>query len=221
MTNIDPAEYGDKDFRHGCELIGRFFYHWAGLEYTINNAIKRLFNIDGVQSHILTANMQFRDRLHIVSTALNFHGLVKGEEWRRRAKKTVARISRLNRNRNLFAHTMFTPLKGGRIDFFYIEAKGSFNIPDTLWHPKQFECQFDLILRAEKELRSLTDELKNTQAIVKALLSAPSGGTAPREMGGLLGLSSLTLQSYPVQTAIPETDPQTPPDPQPIAENPK
>src|ERR1700733_9074154 len=180
-SNISSNE---TDIVKACELVGRFFYHWSQLEFTINRAIWKLFDVAALEGLIITSNLQLRDRLHIVNTALQFKGRSQDEVWKRRVRKTINRIGRLGGNRNFLAHTMFSATTTGHVDFFHVEARGSLNLPDTLWHPKQLQCQYDLIQKADVDLEQLTKSLEMHQQLIRLLAQQPTLGTAPPSYAG-------------------------------------
>ena len=214
-SNISSNE---TDIVKACELVGRFFYHWSQLEFTINRAIWKLFDVAALEGLIITSNLQLRDRLHIVNTALQFKGRSQDEVWKRRVRKTINRIGRLGGNRNFLAHTMFSATTTGHVDFFHVEARGSLNLPDTLWHPKQFQCQYDLIQKADVDLEQLTKSLEMHQQLIRLLAQQPTLGTAPPSYAGLLTPFLQAQPNYPAESATPETNLQTDPKPQPKGE---
>jgi hypothetical protein len=220
MTAPKPV-YGEEEINSGCLMVGKFFFHWAILESAMNDVICGLFSLATLEASIITANIKFTDKLYIIHTALQWQGRSHSEDWRKKARKLIGRIGRLNRSRNLLAHNLFGPLSNGSIRFHKVEAKGQFGYPTIHWSPKDFERTNKLIMAAGNELEQLATQIVDRRAIIKAL-SSPA---AP--MGGILGLASLPPPPLPAQfrldnlggSAIEQSNPQTHPSPEPKSEN--
>jgi hypothetical protein len=206
MTTPDrPLTFEEKDVDNACRLVGRFFYHWGPLESLVDSTIANLFGVDQLEGLILTANIQFRDKTHIISTALAHKGFNQPPEWQRPAKKLINRLGRLTAQRNLLAHAMFQATKDGFVRLYKVEAKGQFDLPRLYWGPKDFEQKYLLIDCAYQELKSLAEALKGAiqrRALVEALLQAQSKPTS--------GLFALGLAGSPTHRTLlhPDLDPE-------------
>jgi hypothetical protein len=211
-------DYNQEAEDRACLAVGRFFFHWAGLESQMNLVIGKLFNIDPAEQPIITANLKFIDKLYIIHTTLQWQGKVHNEAWRRRAQKLIRRIGRLNKSRNLMAHNLFVSLTNKTVRFYKVEAKGSYDLTSAHWSIQDFERTYCLIDAAYDELKELTAQLQNRRAIVRALAAnpTPTPTTTFAGQGALARLLSLppTPRESQADPASPETSPQTPASPQ-------
>jgi hypothetical protein len=181
-----------------CLLVGHFFQRWAALESQMNTVIENLFEIETDGALIITANLKFIDKLHIISTALQWQGRIRDDAWRTKARKTIRRIGRLNNSRNLMAHNLFGSLTNGCIRFYKVQAKGTYDLLHADWSQKDFQRTYDLIDAAYDQLKTLSRELKDRKAIVKALSAQPT-------------LAPMSLLSGLGQAYFPDHQPQSPP----------
>lgn len=162
----------DKDHYRAYQLVGRFFNNWALLELRMNEAISKILNLEDRASFIILANVQVRDKIHILRTAFSI--LPEDEPNFVLANKTMNRIARMARRRNLLAHTMFYPMTDGTVEISRVEAKGQLAFPSTHWSEKDFDTFQDTMLCARDTLGDLTKYSANRAAIIRALMKSPT-----------------------------------------------
>lgn len=202
-----------------CALVGMFLQEWSFVEARLRSIIGKALGLNQLQAAILAANMQLRDKIHVVNTIV---GLTQFSNQTRSASYRVLlnEIASYSKNRNMMAHDFFAETKNGEgVSFFVIRAKGNFSLPDVTWSIEAFKDAY-------KKLRSFYDELGTLEkdigrASVINALTQLGLSDAVRESGvsavqGLLDSLFLHPQTDPDSSpnlATPEKDVQTPPDP--------
>jgi hypothetical protein len=208
----DDWKPSQNEFAYAFALIGEFMFHWAVLESEINRSIHQLLNLDGPTGYITTANMGLRDKLNLVRTLLHFY-CNGSDAWVKDANKELDKIGAMSAHRNLVAHTLFGPHKGGGVSFMTIKAKGKFDLPEVIWKPEDFDAKQIEIARLKRRLERLVAtavQVRTVQGHKRVLTdlfatNQDSGGL------GILGLLLNQLQSDPgSHPTNPEIAPQTP-----------
>jgi|GEM_PF-6610156 len=216
MANLKDISTAEEDIDWACLQIGRFFHTWSLLESQINHIIRLLFKLNAINAAIICANIQFRDKVFVIQTAMALQDRNSNEESQRKIRKVANRIARLSKSRNLLAHTGFTATKDRLVVFYKIEAKGNFDVPDVYWSEKDFECKREAILRVMDVLEELSRDIESKASILARVLME-------RPMQGIAGLGLLGPHLHP-QEALPdsqegssnrETSPQSDPTPRP------
>ena len=178
-------------------LVGKFLFEWAVLEAHLRDAIAHSLDLDPLQSGIVNANIQFRDKIHILKTAV-FVSPAFSEEEKKSAIKTLDKISDFSSHRNMIAHNGFIATPEGHVQFMVIVAKGAIKVPEIIWSIKDFQFRYDKINELSSALKEITRKIsvhKLAQAIMAERL-APTGAFGALGMGGLLQLSPAQEQEH-------------------------
>lgn len=195
-------------------LVGCFLAQWAIMESNIREAMGKALGLDQIQVAIINANIQLRDKIHIVRTAVDISPIYPETE-KERYKKVLMDISDYSHNRNMMAHGMFGPsTSSDGVEFFVTKAKGKLVFPDVNWSMSKFNEEYERIKDFADELRNLTKRL-DTAAFLKAAAEA----RFPAPMPSILGLTVTEPPYLPPQDdhdleagpSMPQTDPQIPP----------
>lgn len=220
-VSMKPAKFVDHD--EAYRQVGRFMSAWAFLESELNAGIRTLSGLGSMESAIITANMQVRDKINALRTLLVLFSL---EEDEKAAERLMTKIGNMSKDRNTVAHTMFWPQeKGSGVEFSRIKARGKLETLSVIWSAKQFD---EKVARMHELQHQLKDAVKSAARLRQAWLrhtaskhpkpnlSALSGLTidpTPTEgsrLQGLAGLLSLHIQEpLSSQPTTPETAPQT------------
>lgn len=203
----------ETDLDWACLQVGRFFHTWSLLESQINDLIRKIFKLSAINAAIICANIQFRDKVFVIQTAMAFQSRHRNEESQRKIRKIANRIFRLSKSRNLLAHTGFAPTKGRLVCLYKIEAKGNFDVPDVFWTESDFECKRNSMLQVMDDLSELGANLESKGSFLAKLLMEQ-----PSQSSGALGL--LSPQNLPQEAPLgsqqepsnPKTNPQSDPD---------
>jgi hypothetical protein len=214
----DPKHADYEEAQFAWRLVGEFFFHWAYLEMAVTVAVRKLYDLRGTEADMLLANVQFRDKLAMMATILNWYSTHKPQEWTTKLSKLIRDIADFNTNyRNVLAHNPFAPIAksdGGGINIFRTLAKKKFSIPKTVWSEQDFERRFSEINDLEKRLEEFVKDIAPRAKIVRAMLQKPNPWPTRDTLSlGSLGLPPLLPLKIPglLQTpAIPETNAQTP-----------
>jgi hypothetical protein len=172
------------------KLVGEFVVRWNLLESTLDNAIVALSKLDQVHGAIITANLNFQTKMHIVKTLIDLLGRTKPEAWREAAEKTIATIHTLNNQwRTLVVHYVIVPVDNKQVKFLKVSAKGKLNFPDTTRTRQQFQDVYGDLQTSWEAIDKIAKDLSTatTNALVKALSAtpslAPTFGLAPPTLG--------------------------------------
>lgn len=183
-------------------LVGRFLQHWALMEAALKNAVAKALGLDLIQEAILTNNLQLRDKIHILRTAVDIASIHPGTE-RVRFKKILKDIGEYSPTRNMMAHDVFAPHDDG-VKFLIIKAKGSLQFPTTNWGVKEFSEAYDKLMmftESVEELQSKLLDARLASAIAKAQARATTEPT--NALALLAGL-------YQIAPADPDSDSNSP-----------
>jgi hypothetical protein len=203
-------------------LVGTFLQQWSFMEAAISRCISKALALDNLQSAIVSANTQTRDKIQIVRTVLSIVAIHPKEDAAR-FDKILARILDYMPFRNMIAHDMFVPAdKGLGVQFFVTKAKGSLRFPEVIWDIEKFDSEFIKISEFTAAIDELESKLEAVNA-AKALASSPNpylplgfpfGPTAEQGLLAALGRLSLQSQDNPksdTNPSNPEKGNETPP----------
>jgi hypothetical protein len=180
-----------KEMAHStaCKLIGEFVFHWNLLEASLNEAIVSLSKLDQLHGVIITANLQFQTKMHIITTLIDFLGRSKPKAWKDAAAETIRAIHKINNEwRTLVVHNLIAPIDTKKVKFLKVSAKKKLHWPDTTKTKQQFQEVYRDMLETMTAVKKITEDLSSTKvsAMVKALLAAPPSapfGFAPPTLG--------------------------------------
>jgi len=181
--------------------VGRFLWHWASLERELRRALQASLELGALQSSILSANVQLRDKLNILKTVLDLYGHEKAPGL----VKTLNNIGTFSSARNMMAHEFFGVTGDEKaVEFFTTKAKGKLDLPSIRWREAEFEAAYDKINRLKDEVKEGMEAFKRPRAS-----SAFLNQTLP--IGGLFGLGSANALSPHFQGLLgfPSPKPQT------------
>jgi hypothetical protein len=206
MIKIDP----DDVTTQAQVLVGRFLYHWGTMEFEVNRAIGKVLKLDAAQTWIVARNMQLRDKLNVLRTVTNLEGPTADGTLIIKALDDIATLA--NNSRNLIAHESFYPSRDGAgVEFFRVQARDKFAMPNTVWTPGMFEEKFASLQAIAAVLRGKFVPPKNALALVNRLAAA----MAPAPTAGLVGLTAPHPPGHRIpglhnyQPATPQTDSET------------
>jgi hypothetical protein len=198
-------------------LVGMFLQYWALMEEALREAMAKALGLQMVQAVIVASNIQLRDKIHILKTAVSITQFPDPEE-RERFTKLLQQIADSAHKRNMVAHDLFfPPADGDGVRFLVFKAKGKFSMPETIWTTDQFGDEFVEISRWTTELERLKERLTFSENLTKflaATLSEPN--PAPSAPGALTLLTHPPPGSHTSETshATPEKEGETPPNPE-------
>jgi hypothetical protein len=150
-----PHPNSPEAFREACRLIGEFMFNWAALEAEMNRAVRSLFHLEYWEGMIITANIQLRDKAHIIKCAVEWYSGLHTKEWREEAKALLKDILDMNSNsRNLVAHNQFFPAEDrDGIEFYKVTARDRLNVPSIQWREKDIAEKLETITRYRDALQ--------------------------------------------------------------------
>lgn len=176
-------EASQQDWDECFRLVGRFMFSWAALESEVNRFLTAAMRLGPTEGLIVCANMQFRDKMHIVTTALDEFGPKKDKDWTRQTKEIAKEIRGLSVDRNMVAHQFFAPDPKG-VRFFVKKAKGKVSIPETVWSKDNFVDVSGRIYAAAHALTALQEK------VARKIILGPS----PTMGRGLFGSAFRTYE---------------------------
>ena len=186
-------------------------YHWALLEGQLNTAVEKLLGLENLAGVVVTANLTFRSKLHIVQTMIELKA-AKPTEWSAAAKKDLTRIADLSNVRNTVAHTTFGPPTDGEglVQFLTVKAKGKLQFPNDVWTKETFDKHCGEMSRLRTRLEELiTEVMPVRRGLLRDLIASnqltpqPETASPPSPLlQGLLGSQS------PILAAVDGSDPE-------------
>ena len=206
-------------------LVGMFLQRWASMESAINNAIGKALGLDDLQTLVVAKNIQFRDKTHILRTALTLSDLSPLD--REKYDGILNDIAGVSHVRNMMAHDLFLPSqKTDGVEFLVVKAKGRLNFPEEDWPIAKFIEWFNRLAIWRGRIDNLNSALDpKIKSLVDALraYSAPSGEIFGL---GILGPLGVRLPLGPpdanLLAATPATESETPQDqPEEVDEKPE
>lgn len=187
-------------------LVGNFLMLWAAMESGLRRAMGKALGLDETQTAIIGANIQLRDKIHIVRTAVDLSSIYPEEE-RKRYKKVLRKILKYSGTRNMMAHDLFGPSTNtDGVAFNVVQAKGELQYPDVDWSIAKFEEEFERVANFANDLNKLVKQLDEA-----ALLKARAEARLPPPIASILGLTvSDPLYPHPQDSPDSDTGPSTP-----------
>jgi hypothetical protein len=119
-------------------LVGRFLKRVCDLEEKLNEAIAGILNIDDTKRFILCANIQFRNKIYILSSFVRNSSLTDSDKEQFVAELT--KMGNLYSDRNTIAHQYFKLAPAGDgIIFSIVHVKGGTAPLETPWTKTKFD----------------------------------------------------------------------------------
>lgn len=166
--------------------VGNFLQHWALMESGLHDTLGKALGLTDLQTVIVCKNVQLRDKIHILRTALSIIAL--GTSKRETFDKTLREIDEYSHKRNMFAHDLFMPSEDGEsVEFVVVKARGSLKFPKTIWGSQEFSEAFSTIQGYIEQLKVIR------QAIADNALAIAIAAAQQRHepMPWLYGLTSV------------------------------
>ena len=92
-------------------LIGQFVFSWNLFEADLNDAIIALCKLDAIHGLIVTANLNFQTKMHILTTMIELLGRGRQKIWIENAGNMIAKIHTINNEwRTLVVHNLSTAI---------------------------------------------------------------------------------------------------------------
>ena len=192
------------DQKESCTLVGGFLQAWATMEAQLNSVIGTILEIGSPQAVIVCKNIQFRDKIHIVRTAVSISPL--SEDKKTTYDKELKQLAEFTLDRNMVVHDLFMPSEDQMgVEFLVTRAKGKLEFPEIVWSRKDFGDRVEKAMAFRKTLKNLESDAKhhiNLLAFAQAIVS-------PRHW--LLGRGHLVDPLPPHEdTPHSDTDPASP-----------
>jgi hypothetical protein len=130
FTSLDPM-------MRAHALVGFFLQAWALLETEINDAMAKALELDDTQSYIVSRNVQFTAKTHIIRSALPYTKIAAADQ--ERYDSVLNDIQSYSHVRNMMAHDVFGPSQtSDGVKFLVVKAKGSLKFPAEDWPIQRF-----------------------------------------------------------------------------------
>lgn len=189
-------------------LIGEFMYHWMQVEGALNTAAVAALDLDVLPGLIVACNVQFRDKSHVVSTAISIsHMPVERREHYTRLIEHITNMN--NKKRNTVAHNRFMPAENKRgVEFIIARAKGVIEFDNLIWTENDFTVMKSRMIEFYDQLCTLEKDIvkhRNVRLLARAL-SQPTSGLASLGFPSFLGLPPLDAPGFGLLGATPRTE---------------
>ena len=125
-------------------LVGEFLRRWSNLESAMHDALASAMKLDDTMRLILSANVQLRDKIHILRTIVSVSAFAETEKTR--FDDELKAIADCSLHRNMMAHDNFAPDDQGKgVVFLLVKAKGKLSQPKIIWTASDFENEYKKI----------------------------------------------------------------------------
>jgi hypothetical protein len=128
-----------------CLLVGRFFHDFGGIEVQLNEALRKLFELNPDSAETICSTITFFNKLDIVKSALIDQD--KDQSKTQEIKTLFSAIAKINDHRKLAAHATFEANETGGVLFKRSSAKTGLKRESLVW--TEAYCT-ELFLRIEK-----------------------------------------------------------------------
>jgi hypothetical protein len=197
-------------------LVGRYLQLFSFMENEIDNAIAKILKLENIQQYILSPNIPYLSKLHILKTLVSLSYLPDARK--KRYAKILNEVMGLSAPRNIIAHNVFGP--SGNTDgviFLVTRAQGEVKFIEMDWSIERFMTEFDKLSKYEEQIKEMKNIVTVLNANLAALAAAMTAPLAPNLLfSGPMSLDPVLPRSRDDRTsattpANPETDPQMPP----------
>lgn len=166
QTPSDPLD-------RACNLVGRFFYHFARVEKRIDQAIIKLLELQESVAPVVTGSMDFAQKLGLVWASANAQATT--EEAKDFAEKTCKDVFKVNNDRRTIAHSAFALTGGGAVQFARtVTRDGRARVVAPVWSEQTFTQRYGEMTRLESELDKLIAVIKPREVPMGWLVSDPA-----------------------------------------------
>src|SRR4051794_31013541 len=147
---MDPAmpdnPSTDPQLNEACSQVGRFLYHFALLEETVNDLMGQVLSLSDEQAAMTGWAIQTRKKLDLLEAAIQDQD-GKDAAWKKRARSALNQVHELSDERNIVAHSPFGSHESGGVIFRRVTISGPKKQPKALqrtpkrWTPKQLDAK--------------------------------------------------------------------------------
>jgi hypothetical protein len=154
-------------YEHSWMMVGRFMFHWAMMESTINSCVAAISGLDYHNGAIICKNMSLQNKLAVCRSAIDLYMIKKDEADL--LKGTFHRVSNLTGLRNMCAHDFFGPSREAKgVEFTVVKAKNGYGGAYTFWSDEQLDKHIAAITDLEVELSDILKRIKVAVTIDQA-----------------------------------------------------
>jgi len=143
-------------------LVGEFLRRWSEMEGTLNRALAVAMGLDDTMRLILCANIQLRDKIHVLRTIVDISSMTEDEK--KKFKDKLEKIGQYSLMRNTMAHGNFAADKDGKgVVFFQVKAKGNFSNSERILSTQEFSAEYEKIEAFKNDATELMKALSGSK----------------------------------------------------------
>ncbi|WP_407522713.1 hypothetical protein [Methylobacterium oryzisoli] len=159
-------ENGELD--QACRQVGRFMYHFAAVEKSLDRIIQKAWELDDTQILLLASSLNIHQKKKIAQSAIDEQDT--SERWRESARSELKKLQKLSDERNMFAHSLFHMVGKDSIEFDYFSAKGDREAGKRVVRrleemENKFRIMNDLVLALNRIRRSMRSLLASREYV--------------------------------------------------------
>lgn len=199
-------------------LVGSYMQSFASMELALNDAIESALGLTGLQGIMVCKNMQFRDKVHLLKSAVDLLISDEGDAEQR----TIDAVAKASTDRNTVAHELFLPdKKGNGVNFLVVKAKGKIKFPKIRWSIADFEDKINNLHRLGSEISAIGAKLLKLNHMFADAKIVPMNKLS--ELGLLSSQSPHTpgLLDLILDESTDQRDAETPDEPEPEQDPPQ
>lgn len=195
MTETAEFVPTNADIEVAFAQVGEFMFHWAYLEHGLNSAVQKLLRLGSMEGAIATANIQVRDKINIVKTAVNHRAAHTMPTWTADSVKVINRVSTLSEDRNLVAHNFFAPVEARGLHFYKVRAKSGLDFSGVIWSAEDLKRRVREMVSLAHKLSKIVEELEPVRPDTFNGFLQGLGGSQSNALAGLRGPQTPPLGS--------------------------
>jgi len=137
-------------------LVGEFMYHFAMLESTLDELLRRMMGLEIISALILSANLDMSKKITLAICGMPYQHNTSIDT--NKAIKDLNKIRGISDDRNIVAHTFFGPTASGDgVEFNRTIAKASLDITPIIWSTAEFEAKFNRMREVRERVAALAE----------------------------------------------------------------
>lgn len=155
------APQTDDHLKLACERVGRFLFHYALAERSLDMALAKLFELNEDAADVITVNIPLTRKLDVLSSAVAIQAAEKSRGWKEQADELLKAFRNLNDPyRITIAHSSFDAAGADAVRFRRTTARKSLKREEPLWDAKKFEDLYSRLESCSSALEQLAADLK-------------------------------------------------------------
>jgi hypothetical protein len=158
-------------------LVGRYLQLFSFMENEIDDAIGKFLKLENMQMYVLSPNVPFLNKMHILRTLLSISFLT--DTRKKHYMSMLNEVMGQSTPRNVIAHSAFAESKEtDGVIFLVTRAQGEVKFIETDWSIARFTSEFDKLYKLNDQIEEMKNAITNLNmnvAALAAVMTMPTG----------------------------------------------